>query len=225
MTESNVQLITVQDPRSPIAEAYRTLRTNLEFSSLDNPLKTLVVTSAGPEEGKSTTLANLAVTMAEAGRQTILVDCDLRRPRLHTFFGLDNSRGLTTMMVDEGAMKDPPLLTTGVENLWLLPSGALPPNPADMLATRRMVEVIEGLKARADIVLFDAPPVIAVTDAAILATRVDGVLLVVSAGVTKRDYVLQAKELLERVNARVVGVVLTNVSFDATLHRYYSEAR
>lgn len=225
MTESNVQLITVQDPRSPIAEAYRTLRTNLEFSSLDNPLKTLVVTSAGPEEGKSTTLANLAVTMAEAGRQTILVDCDLRRPRLHTFFGLDNSRGLTTMMVDEGAMKDPPLLTTGVENLWLLPSGALPPNPADMLATRRMVEVIESLKAHADIVLFDAPPVIAVTDAAILATRVDGVLLVVSAGVTKRDYVLQAKELLERVNARVVGVVLTNVSFDATLHRYYSEAR
>ncbi len=225
MTESNVQLITVQDPRSPIAEAYRTLRTNLEFSSLDNPLKTLVVTSAGPEEGKSTTLANLAVTMAEAGRQTILVDCDLRRPRLHTFFGLDNSRGLTTMMVDEGAMKDPPLLATGVENLWLLPSGALPPNPADMLATRRMVEVIEALKARADMVLFDAPPVIAVTDAAILATRVDGVLLVVSAGVTKRDYVLQAKELLERVSARVVGVVLTNVSFDATLHRYYSEAR
>lgn len=216
-------LVTVHDPRSPIAEAYRTLRTNLEFSSLDNPLKTLVVTSPGPEEGKTTTLANLAVTMAEAGRSTILVDCDLRRPRLHEFFGLDNSRGLTTMMVDEEAMHNPPLMETGIKNLWLLPSGVRPPNPADMLATRRMGDVIQGLSERADIVLFDAPPVIAVADAAILATKVDGVLLVVSTGLTKREYVLQAKELLERVNARVVGVVLTNVSYDATLHRYYSE--
>lgn len=218
-------LITVSDPRSPIAEAYRTLRTNLEFFSLDHPLRSLVVTSAGPEEGKSTTLANLAVTAAETGRKIILVDCDLRRPRLHELFGVDNSAGLTTMMVDENALKHPPLQKTGVENLWLLPSGPQPPNPAELLASRRMAEIIEALVGQADMVLFDAPPVIAVTDAVVLASRVDGVLLVISAGSTKRDYVRQAKALLEKVNARVVGAVLNNVTFDASMHRYYAQGK
>ena len=217
------QLVTISEPHSPIAEAYRTLRTNLEFSSLDHPLKTMVVTSAGPEEGKSTTLANLAVAMAQAGRQVILVDCDLRRPRQHELFGVGNESGLTTMVVDETAMKSPPLQETGVDGLLLLPSGPQPPNPAELLASKRMAEAIELLSGQADIVLFDAPPVIAVTDAAVLASRVDGVLLVIGAGVTKRDYVQQAKTLLEKVNARVVGAVLTNVPFDATLHRYYTQ--
>lgn len=218
-------LITVSDPQSPIAEAYRTLRTNLEFSSLDRPLKTMVVTSAGPEEGKSTTLANLAVTMAEAGRKVILVDCDLRRPRQHEIFQVDNTQGLTTMMVNEMAMKQPPLREIAVPGLLLLPSGPQPPNPAELLASRRMTEVIKLLSEQADMVLFDAPPVIAVTDAAILASRVDGVLLVISAGATKREYVRQAKALLEKVNARIVGAALTNVSYDATLHRYYGHQK
>jgi capsular exopolysaccharide synthesis family protein len=221
-TERSSNLITLTDPRSPIAEAYRTLRTNLEFSSLDQPLRSLVVTSAGPEEGKSTTLANLAVTMAEAGRKVILVDCDLRRPRLHELFGAENSIGLTTMVVSEEAMKQPPMQATEVEGLSLLPSGPQPPNPAELLASRRMADVVEQLTALADIVLFDAPPVIAVTDAAILASRVDGVLLVISAGSTRREYVRQAKTLLEKVNARVVGAVLNNVAYDAALHRYYT---
>jgi len=219
------QLITVSDPQSPIAEAYRTLRTNLEFSSLDHPLKSMVVTSAGPEEGKSTTLANLAVATAQAGRKVILVDCDLRRPRLHELFGVNNESGLTTMVVDETAMKQPPLQETGVPGLQLLPSGPHPPNPVELLASRRMAEVIDLLTGQADTVLFDAPPVITVTDAAVLASRVDGVLLVISAGATKRDYVRQAKALLEKVNARVVGTVLTNVAFDATLHRYYTQQK
>jgi len=216
-------LVAVSNPRSPIAEAYRTLRTNLDFSSLDHPLNSMVVTSAGPEEGKSTTLANLAVTTAQAGRKVILVDCDLRRPRLHELFDVSNEHGLTSMVVDAAAKKQPPLVETGIPGLQLLPSGPQPPNPVELLASRRMADVIELLTGQADVVFFDTPPVIAVTDAAVLASRVDGVLLVISAGSTKRDYVRQAQALLQKVNARVVGTVLTNVAFDASLHRYYTQ--
>jgi capsular exopolysaccharide synthesis family protein len=216
-------LITVANPRSPISEAYRTLRTNLEFSSLDRPLKTMVVTSAGPEEGKSTTLANLAVAIAQGGKKVILVDCDLRRPSQHQIFEVQNGKGLTTMVVDDEAMKAPPLQGSGIEGLRLLPSGPLPPNPAELLASRRMEEIISLLVEQADIILFDAPPIIAVTDAAVLSSKVDGVLLVINAGGTKRDHAQSAKILLEKVNARLVGVVLNNVRFDTSLHRYYAE--
>jgi capsular exopolysaccharide synthesis family protein len=215
-------LITLTNPRSPAAEAYRTLRTNLYFSSLDQALETLVVTSAAPGDGKSTTLSNLAVTMAQGEKRTILVDADLRRPSLHTYFGASNDLGLTTMAVDDAALSEPPLLKTGVDNLWLLPSGPLPPNPAEILGSRRMEEIIATLKTRAEIVLFDAPPVIAVTDAAVLGTKVDGVLLVVRAGKTRRDHALRAKELLERVNVRVVGAVLNNAPADQSLGGYYA---
>jgi non-specific protein-tyrosine kinase len=215
-------LITVADPRSPVSEAYRTLRTNLDFSSLDKPIKTMLVTSAGPEEGKSTVLANLAVTTAQAGRRVILVDCDLRRPTLHNIFNLKNDVGLTTMVVDDAAMESPPLRDTGVEGLQLVSSGPLPPNPSELLGSRRMEEIIAALLERADVVLFDAPPVVAVTDAAVLATKVDGVLLVVNAGGTKRDYARAAKARLEKVNANLLGAVLNNVRFDVSLHRYYT---
>jgi capsular exopolysaccharide synthesis family protein len=216
---STNQLITLTDPQSPVAESFRTLRTNLIFSSLDHPLTTLLVTSAAPIEGKSLTLANLAVTMAQGGRKTILVDCDLRRPRQHEIFGVPSSPGLTTMILDE--TKEPPLVAAaGVEDLWLLPAGPLPPNPADLLGSRRMEAVIATLKSRADIVLFDAPPVIAVTDAALLASKLDGALLVVSAGQTKRDHAQRAKELLEKINVRVVGAVLTNAAVDKSVSAY-----
>jgi len=214
-------LVTISSPRSPISEAYRTLRTNLQFVSLDRPLQTLLVTSPGPEEGKSTMLANLAVTIAQGERKVILVDCDLRRPSLHKLFGLKHKKGLTTMVVDDKAMSDPPLQETGVPGLQLLASGPLPPGPSDLLGSRRMDRVLVALKERADIVLLDAPPVVAVSDAAILATKVDGVLLVVSAGRTKRDSVQAAKAKLEKVNANVVGAVLTNVPLDTSLQRYY----
>ena len=217
------RLITLTDPRSPVSEAYRSLRTNLEFSSLDEPLRTLVVTSVAPGEGKSTTLANLAVTMAQAGKQVILVDCDLRRPSLHTLFGLPDSPGLTNMMMDEKMIQAPPLQETVVSGLRLLAAGPLPPNPAEVMGSRRMAEIITALKDQADIVLFDAPPVIAVTDAAVLAARVDGVLLVIRAGKTKREHVERAKALLERVKARIVGAVLTNARADTSLQYYYGE--
>ncbi|RMD49844.1 MAG: polysaccharide biosynthesis tyrosine autokinase, partial [Candidatus Thermofonsia bacterium] len=154
-----MSLVTLSDPRSPVSEAYRTLRTNLQFYSLDKPIRTLVVTSPSVDEGKSTTVANLAVTMAQSGRRTILVDCDLRRPSLHALFDVSNNSGLTTMVLGED--EEPPLQETAVPNLWLLPSGPKPPNPADLLGAKRMDQVIAALQDRAEIVLFDAPPVIA----------------------------------------------------------------
>jgi capsular exopolysaccharide synthesis family protein len=214
-------LVTLSNPRSPISEAYRTLRTNLQFVSPDKPLRTLLITSPGAEEGKSTMLANLAVAMAQGEKQVVLVDCDLRRPNLHRLLGLAQKPGLTTMVVDEKAMSEPPLQETAVPGLRLLASGPLPPSPADLLGSQRMDRILELLKERADVVLLDAPPVVAVSDAAVLATKVDGVLLVVSAGQTKRDGVQAAKTRLEKVNANVIGAVLTNVPLDASLERYY----
>ena len=213
-------LVTLTDPRSIAAEAYRTLRTNLTFTALDNPIETLVVTSSAPDKDKSLVVANLAVTMAQSERRTILVDADLRRPGLHDIFGVANDRGLTSVIVEERLLDDPPLLDVGVTNLWLMPAGPLPPNPADILGSRKMERVIASLKARADVVLFDAAPVIAVTDAVVLGTKVDGVLLVISAGRTRREHALRAKELLEKVHVRVVGAVLNNAPAGVALGGY-----
>ncbi len=213
-------LITLTAPRSRAAEAYRTLRTNLTSAALDDPIETLIVTTAAPGEGKSTVVANLAVAMAQGERRTVLVDADLRRPALHDIFGAPNDRGLTTMIVEETSLDDLPLLDVGVENLWLVPSGPLPPNPADILGSRRMEAVIAMLKSRADVVLFDAPPVVSATDTAVLGTKVDGVLLVVAAGQTRRDHALRAKEILRRVHVRVVGAVLDDAPRDSVLGGY-----
>ena len=221
MSDKLNELITLTESRSPISEAYRTLRTNLDFAGLDRSLKTLVVTSAGVSEGKSTTLANLAIVSAQAGRRVILVDADLRRPTLHTIFGLANDAGLTTMMMDDAALASPPLIKTDVDGLSVLTSGPLPPNPAEVMGSRRMEEIIAALAERADQVLFDTPPVVAVTDAAVLATKVDGVVLVVSAGHTRRDHARTAVQRLQQINARLVGAVLTNVQVDTGLKGYY----
>ena len=207
---ANETLITLSEPRSAAAEAYRSLRTNLMFSSVENPIHALLVTSPARDDRKSITLANLAVTFAQGGSRTILVDADLRQPRQHAIWGMGSQRGLTDMMVDDAAISQPPLQTTDVENLHLLASGDRPPNPADLLGGRRMDEIIGVLKARADYVLFDSPPVLAATDAALLGIKLDGVLLAIRAGDTRRDHTAQAQQALERVHARVVGAVLTN---------------
>ena len=212
-------LVTLTDPRSPASEAYRTLRTNLSFYSLDKPLRTLVVTSPAAGEGKSTTIANLAVTMAQSGRRTILVDNDLRRPTLHELFGAPMSPGLIDLMMNEAG--ELPLQKTAVENLWLLSSGAKPPNPADMLGAARMEQIIAQLAEQADIVLFDAPPVMAAADAAILGAKVDGVLLIIQAGRTRRDQSERARELLEQAKAHIVGVALTNAPRESGAAEYY----
>jgi capsular exopolysaccharide synthesis family protein len=218
----DINLITLTDPRAPAAEAYRTLRTNLMFSSLDKPLHTLVITSPVPGEGKSTALANLAVTLAQSGHETIIVDCDLRKPTQHELWKLDNTQGLTTMLLDEAALANPALQAVGVAHLNVLTSGPLPPNPADVLVSRRMDQAIEALKARAEYVLFDVPPALVVTDAALLGMKVDGLLLVLRAGTSRRDHAARAKEELERVNVPLVGTVLINAPRDSAVGNYYT---
>lgn len=221
MADAPSPLVTVVHPRSPVSEAYRQLRTNIQFYSLDRPVQTLLITSASPEDGKSTTVANLAVTFAETGRSVIAVDCDLRRPSLHKLFGLPNESGLTVLIREEKTLGEV-MLSTDVPHLHVLPSGPLPPNPSELLGSQRMERVIDTLRGAADVIVFDSPPTVSVTDAAVLGAKMDGVLLVVSEGRTKRDHVVRAKQLLERVNAKVLGVVLNNVKLDGSLYRYYN---
>ncbi|MCZ2096948.1 MAG: CpsD/CapB family tyrosine-protein kinase [Anaerolineae bacterium] len=216
---ANAKLITLSDPRSAASEAFRSLRTNLMFSSVERAIDTLLVTSAAQSDDKSTVLANLAVTFAQAGNKTIIVDSDLRRPVQHDIWGIANERGLTTMILEDGAMSSPPLVQTEVPNLMVLPSGPLPPVPADVLSSQRMMDVIGVLKARAHYIVFDAPPVLAATDAALLGAKVDGVVLVVRVGATRRDQAARARQALERVHVRVLGAVMTNAPRD-TLASY-----
>lgn len=218
----SANLITLTNPRSPAAEAYRTLRTNLMFYRVDHPLSAFVVTSPLQGEGKSTVLANLAVTFAQGGHETLIVDCDLRRPTQHELWGLPNDRGLTSMLIEDMALENPPVQPVSVERLSVLTSGPLPPNPADVVASRRMEEVIAALRKTVEYVLFDAPPVLAVTDAALLGLKVDGVLLVLRAGTSRRDRAARTKEELERVKVPIVGTVLVNAPHDSAVSHYYA---
>jgi capsular exopolysaccharide synthesis family protein len=215
-------LITLINPRSPAAEAYRTLRTNLMFYSVDHPLNAFVVTSPLQGEGKSTVLANLAVTLAQGGHETLIVDCDLRRPTQHELWDLKNDRGLTSMLIENAALENPPMQPASVEQLSVLTSGPLPPNPADVVASHRMDDVIAALRKKVEYVLFDAPPVLAVTDAALLGLKVDGVLLVLRAGTSRRDRAARTKEELERVKVPIVGAVLVNAPRDSAVSNYYT---
>jgi non-specific protein-tyrosine kinase len=210
----NANLITLSKPRSAASEAYRSLRTNLMFSSVESPIQTLLVTSAAREDQKSVTLANLAVTFAQSGNRTILVDADLRQPKQHEIWNIRKDRGLSSMMVDDSAIDSPPLQDTAVRGLEIVSSGELPPNPADLLSGKRMDEIIAALKQRADYVLFDSPPILAATDAALLGIKLDGALLAIRAGETRRDHTTQARRALERVHVRIVGAVLTNAPSD-----------
>jgi non-specific protein-tyrosine kinase len=207
-------LITLTDPQSPAAEAYQSLRTNIEFAALEEPLHTLLVTGVDQQIDKSIALANLAVVMAQAGDRVLLVDGDLRRPRQHEIFGLPNTKGLSSWFVEGG---EPPLQATKVERLQLLAAGPLPGNPVALLSQKRLESTLATLREYADYVLCDAPPVLAVTDAALWAGQVDGVLLLVNAGSTKRDSAVRARAILEKVRARIIGAVLLNVEKDAAM--------
>jgi polysaccharide biosynthesis transport protein len=219
--EAQPILITAEQPRSPITEAYRSLRTNLQVSSVDKPLRTIVVTSANPGEGKSTVAANLGVVFAQAGKSVILVDADLRRSSLHTLFQHQNRSGLTNALVQEEPVPDGWLLETGVENLRLLPSGPLPPNPAELLGSQKMHRLVERLKEEADVIIFDAPPVLPVTDAAVLALDTDGVIVVSEAGRTRRGAVRKAVDSLRQVGGNVLGGVLNRVPWKRSEGYYY----
>ena len=213
-----LDLITLRDPRAAAAEAYRTLRTNIQFSSIERKLHTILVTSSVPDEDKSSALANLAVTFAQAEQRVIVLDCDLRRPSLHSLFGVSNERGLSHAMNQNS---DLPVLKTEIDGLQILPAGETPPSPADLLSSKRLDSVLSELKQQADIVLIDAPPVLAASDAALLATKVDGVVLVTKAGKTRRDSAREAVALLQRVNAHIVGVILTNAKLERERYARY----
>ncbi len=205
------QIITVRDPFSPISEAFRVLRTGIRFASVDKPLRTLMVASAGPSAGKSLTTANLAVVFAEAGQRVLLVDSDLRRPVQHRIFGLSNLHGLSDAILGDNPGLEECIQPTEVENLHVLTSGDIPPNPSELVGSDRMTELIEELKDRYDLILFDSPPCLVVADGLILGARVDGVLLVADAGQTQRRAFQKVAEDLRRARANLLGVVLNRV--------------
>lgn len=208
------------NPKSGVAEAYRSLRTNIQFYNVGERMRRLLVTSSGPSEGKSTTSSNLAITFAQAGNRVILLDADLRRPFLHRVFQVSNLVGFTNVMVGEASLEEA-IRPTEVPGLSVLTSGPIPPNPAEMLGSTRMIEVLDQLSDLADIVIIDSPPVIAVTDASVLAPLVDGVILVAGAGLVNREMAQRAKAQLEAVRARVLGVVLNGVEAEGSGYYYY----
>ncbi|MEU6411039.1 polysaccharide biosynthesis tyrosine autokinase [Microbispora sp. NPDC046933] len=203
-------LIVRGDGRSSRAESFRSLRTNLQFTGVDRQLKSLVVTSCLPAEGKSSTSANLAIALAQAGWRVILIDADLRRPRLATYLGIEGGTGLTDVLIERARLHDV-IQTWGQPALSVLPSGRIPPNPSELLGSRGMRSVLAQLTEEYDMVIIDAPPLLPVTDAAALSAICDGALLVVRHGKTRREQVARAEELLSSINARLVGTVLNFV--------------
>jgi non-specific protein-tyrosine kinase len=207
------RLVALDDPSSAAAEAYRSLRTSLRLIALRSPIGTLLVTSSMAGEGKTTTVANLGVTMARAGVRVVLVDLDLRRAQLGEMFGGDNEQGLMSVLVGEASVDDVMLevpVAVGVPPLRVLPSGALPPNPSEVMSTGRLADVLATLRNDADLVLIDSPPIVPVTDAVVLSARVDTVLMIVKAGRTRRRHLSKSMDMLGRADAPMVGAVLND---------------
>lgn len=206
-----------KEPKSIVAEAYRVLRTNIQYSSYDREIKTMIVTSSEPGEGKTSVASSLAISFAQDKKSVILVDCDLRKPMIGKDFKLSNAVGLSEVLVGKSKIED--TIQKYSDNLDILTSGKIPPNPAEMLSSKSMESLIEELRERYDIVILDTPPVRAVTDAQILSTRVDGTILVVRSEVTKRDSVIECKSLLDKVNANIIGSIF--YAADNSKNKYY----
>lgn len=215
------EMISIKNPKSQAAEAFRTLRTNIQFSSLDEDIRTIVVTSTQPNEGKSTVISNLAVTMAQSGKKVLLIDCDLRKPTIHKKLGVSNQVGLTSILSKEKTMEEVIKATT-IHNFYILTSGPIPPNPAELLGSKKMKSFIEELHGYFDVILFDAPPVLAVTDAQILSTFCNGVVFVAGYGQAEKDAMLRGKELIEKVGGKILGVVINKVPQNSRSYYYYN---
>lgn len=213
-------LITKLNPRSPISEQYRTIRTNIQFASVDDELHSILITSSGSNEGKSTIAANLAVVYAQQGKKVLLIDSDMRKPSVHYTFRLDNLRGLSSVLIGENSLTQV-VEHGGEENLDIIPSGPIPPNPSELLASKRMKVFIKEAKEDYDLVIFDTPPVLAVTDAQVLANIVDGMLLVVRSGQTEKEAAIKAKQALEPAKAKLLGTVLNDREKKGTTNYYY----
>ena len=217
-------LVAMIDSKSPISEQYRTIRTNIQYSSVDHDVKSLMVTSTGPGEGKSTTVANLAVVFAQQGKKVLLVDADLRKPTVHYTFNQSNTSGLTSVLTKQVDLVKA-ISGTDEENLYILTSGPIPPNPAELLSSRAMEQFFDDAQDLFDIILFDTPPVLAVTDAQILANKCEGTILVVSSGKTEKEMVVKAKELLDAAQSKLLGVVLNNKKLQNNNYYYYYGAK
>lgn len=219
MTEY-IPLETYVNPKSPISEAYRVLRTNIQYSSFDTPLKSVVITSSIPGEGKTTTVSNLAITFAQLGSKVLLIDADLRKPKIHKIFSIENHCGLTNILVNRDDYKKY-INKSAIENLDIITCGVIPPNPSELLTSNAMRSFIQKTKEDYDIVFLDSPPIGTVTDAAIISTIVDGTILVAASGVVDSVTLLEAKEQLDKVNANIIGVVLNKVDKNSQGKYYY----
>ncbi|HLR09064.1 MAG TPA: CpsD/CapB family tyrosine-protein kinase [Bacillota bacterium] len=213
-------LITKLNPRSPVSEQYRTVRTNLQFSSADSAIKSMIITSSGPGEGKSMTTANLAVVYAQQGKRVLLIDGDMRKPTVHYTFRLDNLQGLSNILIGESPLEDA-ITPSSVDHLDLIPCGPIPPNPAELLGSKKMESLIQQASQWYDMTIIDTPPVLAVADAQILANIVDGSLIVVRSGQTEYEAVIEAKEALEPANAKLLGAVLNDRDKKRSNYYYY----
>ncbi|TVX93609.1 CpsD/CapB family tyrosine-protein kinase [Paenibacillus agilis] len=218
------KLITAYSPLSPIAEIYRTLRTNIQFSSIDCPMKSIMITSAREGEGKSTTLVNAAVAYAQSNMKVVIVDADLRKPTIHEFFQLSNRVGVTNVLAQQASLEDV-ILESGIPNLKVIPAGTIPPNPSELLSSPSMTNLLTELSEQYDLIFVDTPPVLLVADAQIMAAKCDGVLLVVQYGRIKREEIKKAKANLELVNANLLGTVLNQYKAKvSSRYHYYRES-
>lgn len=213
------QLITVANPKSVVSEQFKTIRTNINFSMPDKDLQTIVITSSTPGEGKSTNSANIAVVYAQSGKKVLLVDSDMRKPTSHHTFGVRNASGLSTVLIRQHTI-EAVTHSTEVEGLSLITSGPIPPNPAELLASKTMDQFLDAVKSTYDIVIIDAPPVLSVTDAQILSNKCEGTLLVINSGEAEKENVIKAKEMLVASKANIIGAVLNNFKIDKD-HYYY----
>lgn len=211
--------IVEKEPKSIAAETYKTLRTNIQYSSYDKSLQTIIITSSQPGEGKSTTAGNLAISLGMDGKNVLLIDCDLRKPSIHKKFKLTNVTGLSEVIL--GRVKLLETVQAYNAHLDILTSGKIPPNPSEMLGSSNMERLLRELKTHYDYIILDAPPVLAVTDAQILSTKADGVVFVVKAGTAKKEQILQAKSQLDKVKAPIIGTVLNAVDTKESKNQYY----
>ncbi|OZI13570.1 capsular biosynthesis protein [Bacillaceae bacterium SAS-127] len=214
------KLVTLFNPKSPISEQYRTIRTNITFSSVGQEIRSLMVTSPSPGEGKSTTAANLAIVFAQQGKKVLLVDADLRKPTMHYTFDIFNSVGLTNVLTKQKALSAA-VQQSQLNQLHILCSGPIPPNPAELLGSYTMAEFLQEAYYEYEVVIFDTPPVLLVTDAQVVANQCDASILVVSSGQTNADTAMKAKEVLQSAQSKLLGVVLNNVSNKKSGYDYY----
>ena len=214
-------IISYNDPKSVISEQYRAIRTNIEYSNVDQNTKTILVTSSDKNEGKTTTVSNLAVSFANLNKKVLIIDCDLRNPSIHKMFKINNIYGLTDILAKDRAV-DKCIQETELENLYVLTAGAIPPNPAEILSSEKMKNLIEDLKNIYDYIFIDTPPIGLVTDAGVLSSFTDGVVLVVKSESVEKKYLEETKKKLDAVDARILGAILNSYKSEQKDYNYYS---